>query len=434
MPGDAAMGSVLRELRRSRNLSMAAVAKQVNCAESLISYVETGKREIQPWLAEKLDAVYGTGGAVVALTISHDERSRASIEPGSTAKLPDDDVVVVRIPGGEVTMPVSRRELLAGLGIGVMGGMFVDRIEQAMDRLDPRIDLLPSFEQKLAGFRSAARSMPPSRLIGSMIGQIALLDNLRRRAPIARYRDYLTTQARYAESLSWLCEEAGDIGGALYWVDRTAQWSQAAQWTAMIGYTFVRRSMLIINFTGNGLRAIDSVQPVLEMPQLSWVRGLAYKEMAMSCALARQPDESERLLDEAMRLLDMPCREDEVELGQRSVVGEDLYTVYKTTCDIYLGRGASVVPTLQFRLDGLANSSPRTATISRAKLACAFANAGQPAEACRIAWEAMDMHDTIGSHSTVGEVRRTVHILRRWETRRDVRDDIADLAARLVGN
>ncbi|WP_157777550.1 hypothetical protein [Nocardia terpenica] len=133
-------------------------------------------------------------------------------------------------------MPVSRRELLAGLGIGVMGGMFVDRIEQAMDRLDPRIDLLPSFEQKLAGFRSAARSMPPSRLIGSMIGQIALLDNLRRRAPIARYRDYLTTQARYAESLSWLCEEAGDIGGALYWVDRTAQWSQAAQWTAMIGY------------------------------------------------------------------------------------------------------------------------------------------------------------------------------------------------------
>ncbi|WP_157777549.1 helix-turn-helix transcriptional regulator [Nocardia terpenica] len=86
MPGDAAMGSVLRELRRSRNLSMAAVAKQVNCAESLISYVETGKREIQPWLAEKLDAVYGTGGAVVALTISHDERSRASIEPGSTAK------------------------------------------------------------------------------------------------------------------------------------------------------------------------------------------------------------------------------------------------------------------------------------------------------------------------------------------------------------
>ena len=105
----------------------------------------------------------------------------------------------------------------------------------------------------------------------------------------------------------------------------------------MVGYTFVRRSMLIINFTGDGLRAVDAAAPVLDMPELSWVRGLACKQMAMGYALARQSDATARALDDAMRLLDTPGREDEAHLGQRSVVVDDLYAVYRTTCDIYLG-------------------------------------------------------------------------------------------------
>lgn len=319
-------------------------------------------------------------------------------------------------------MPVSRRALLAGLKIGALGGALAARMEHVLDQLDLGGDPLGSFERAFTGFSSAARSLPPTRLIDGMTGQVALLDGLRRRAPATRRRAYAVMQARYAESLSWLCEEASDAAGALYWVDRAAQWAQTAQWTPMVGYTFVRRSMLVINFTGDGLRAVDVALPVLDMPDLSWVRGLACKEMAMGYALAGQPDASARALDDGMRLLDTPGRDDEAHLGQRSVVGDDLYAVYRTTCDIYLGRGASVIPALQPRLDALARSSPRTATISRAKLARAYANAGQPADACRLAWETLDASDTVGSHSAVSEIRRTVRVLRHWDTRSDVQD------------
>lgn len=121
-------------------------------------------------------------------------------------------------------------------------------------------------------------------------------------------------------------------------------------------------------------------------------------------------------------LLDTPGRDDEAHLGQRSVVGDDLYAVYRTTCDIYLGRGVSVITALQPRLNTLARSSPRTATISRAKLARAYANAGQAADACRLAWETLDASDIVGSHSAVSEIRRTLRVLRRWDTRSDVQD------------
>lgn len=209
--------------------------------------------------------------------------------------------------------------------------------------------------------------------------------------------------------------------------------SLVSYWEPMVGYTFVRRSMLVINFTGDGLRAVDATAPALDMTELSWVRGLACKQTAMAYALAGQADASARALDEAMRLLAGPSRHDEAHLGQRSVVGDDLYAVYQTTCDIYLGRGASVIAALQPRLDELARSSPRTATISRAKLARAYANAGQPADAARLAWEALDAHDQVGSHSALSEIRRTMGVLRQWEHRADVRGEIADLAHRLSG-
>ncbi|HEX8932864.1 MAG TPA: hypothetical protein VF788_01430, partial [Pseudonocardiaceae bacterium] len=68
-----------------------------------------------------------------------------------------------------------------------------------------------------------------------------------------------------------------------------------------------------------------------------------------------------------------------------------MYIVQRATCDVYLGRGAQVVPVLEPRLMPLVRSSLRTATITRAKLARAYANAGQPGEACRVAWETLDV-------------------------------------------
>jgi hypothetical protein len=62
------------------------------------------------------------------------------------------------------------------------------------------------------------------------------------------------------------------------------------------------------------------------------------------------------------------------------------------------------------------------ATVARAKLAWAYANAGQPAEACRVAWETLDAIEQIDSLGARSELRRAVPVLNRWHGRSDVQD------------
>ena len=115
MPGDAALGALLRDLRTSRRLTLAAVARHAGCVESLISLVETGRRQLQPWLAERLDELYRMGGTLVAL---HNSACSGGQTDRSVAPL--DDVLLVRLPGEGVTVPLSRRGLIAAFGIGAL--------------------------------------------------------------------------------------------------------------------------------------------------------------------------------------------------------------------------------------------------------------------------------------------------------------------------
>ncbi|MBP2340141.1 transcriptional regulator with XRE-family HTH domain [Saccharothrix coeruleofusca] len=427
MPGDAKLGVVLRELRTARKLTLAAVARRAGCAESLISYIETGRRQLHPWLAEKLDDIYQTGGAVVALL-----RGAARVEhERPNSGYPERDLLLVQLPEGGAPVPISRRELLTGLGIGALGGALHDRLERAATHLELDDDSLTSLRRAFDGFQSAARVLPPERLIAPMTSHVAVVDVLRRRASSRQRTHYAIMQARYAESLSWLSEEAGDVQGAAYWTDRAAQWAQSANWIPMVAYTFVRRSMMSISFAGDGPLAVDNAQQVLELQGApDHVKGLAAKQMAYGHALLRDADASARALDAAMRLLDAPPREDESALGQRSVVTDDLYAIFRTTCDIYLGRGDSVIPVLEPRLDALSRASARTATITRAKLTRAYANAGQPLEACRLAWRVLDDAEAVGSLSARNELRRSVPLLRRWEKRSEVREVLHRLRPR----
>lgn len=293
-------------------------------------------------------------------------------------------------------MPLSRREVLTALGLGMVTGGLQGEFERALEGIQPNGDVLQSLQDAFNGFKETARILPPHQLIDVMTGNVAILDGLRRRATDGDRNRYATLQAHYAESLSWLSEEAGNLPSAMWWIDRASQWAQAAGWTGMTTGSFIRRSMMVMSFSGDGLRVVDEARPVLDMPQASpRMKGLAAKQVASGYALAGNRDESRRALDAA---------------------------IYQTTCDVYLGYGARVVPALEPRLESLAGSSFRRATITRAKLARAYANAGQPEEACRAAWDTLDAIEQIDSQSARSELRRAVPVLNRWHGRSDVQE------------
>ncbi|PWW62288.1 helix-turn-helix protein [Actinokineospora spheciospongiae] len=428
MPGNAELGAVLRELRTARGLTLGAVASQVRCAPSLLSYVESGQRQLHEWLAAKLDEVYGTGGVVVSLL--HGTVTMSDSPPFGVPS--ESDVFVVSLLGGEA-MPLSRRELLASLSVGVAGTVLNRRFERVVEALDMTTDPLDHFAATYNGFQVATRSLHPHRLIDGLTGSVAVLDGLRRRAGSKEQPQYHQMQARFAESLSWLSEEAGDLPSAMYWIDRASQWGQAADWHAMSAYGFVRRSMMVVSFSGDGRRAIDNATTVFSQSQSSpRMRGLAAKQIAFGHALLGDQEASTRTLDQAVTLLSKPVQGGDALLGQRSVLTEDLFTIFQTTCDIYLGRGEQAIASLAPRLDSLSSSSARTATITRAKVARAYANIGQPEEAAHHALAALDDIEAVGSQSARAELGRAARTFARWRGREDMQAVLRRLQVRTV--
>src|SRR5262249_51213635 len=276
--GNPELGAVLRDLRKSRHLTLAAVARHAGCAESLVSYVESGGRQLHPWLAAKLDDLYRTGGVVAALMRGMYGNTPTTGGSGT----PQSEILMVELPGGGAPMPLSRRELLATLNIGIAGSTLHSEFERTLDSVPITGDTLQYFENALSGFQEAARTLPPSQLLDGLIGHVAVLDGLRRRASGCDRPKYCHLQARYADSLSWLSEEAGNLSGAMYWIDRASQWGQAASWHAMSAYSFIRRSMAVVRFSGDGLRAVDHARATFEMPDVApRMKGLAGKGMAI---------------------------------------------------------------------------------------------------------------------------------------------------------
>jgi Helix-turn-helix domain len=426
--GDRRLGAVLRQMRTARQLTLAAAARRVGCAESLLSQVETGHRGLQPWLATALDLVYDTGGAITALTGA----TGAVPASGDNEGRGDADVVLVLIPGRGISVPVSRRELLAALGIGALGGSLLPALQRACAAVVPDEEVLAELEQTLSGLKAAGRIMPPGRLVGPLTAQVALIEALRRRAPDPLGDRYTRLQARYAESLSWMAEEAGDLTAALYWTDRAEHWAQISGWRSMACYAHVRRSMLAISYAGDGLAAVEQAKLALRVPGApARVLAMACKQVAYGYALAGQPDPSRYALDHTAALFEQ-AHADEPEAhmpGQNSVDDADLLAIFEATCEVYLGAGHRVIHALEPRMTSIGSGSRRTSAITAAKLAQAYAHAGEPALACGLILATVDTAASVDSLTTRSELRRALPTLDRWPGRDDVREVRHRLAA-----
>ncbi len=227
-----------------------------------------------------------------------------------------------------------------------------------------------------------------------------------------------------------MAEEANDPTAALYWTDRTEHWSQACGWRAMAAYAHVRRSMLAISCAGDGFAAVEHAQSALRMSGVpARIRALASKQAAYGFALAGQPDPSRYALDDAAALF---ARSDDPHEhhapGQNSVADADLLTIFAATCEVYLGAGDRVIDALAPRMATIGAGSQRTSAITAAKLAQAYAHAGEPGLACSLVLATLDTAATVDSMTTRSELCRTLPTLARWPDRDDVREVMHRLA------
>jgi hypothetical protein len=426
--GNHELGAVLRGLRVANSLSQAQVAIRVCCDASLVSMVESGKRVLQPDLARRLDQLYGTGTMITSLA-----GSLAYPRPPGCATLEGDgDVVLVQLPLRGVTVPVSRRALLAGLTIGSTASSLTGLRLAAAD-IPADEEFLAETTQGLQRLKTVGRVMPPARLIDTLVGHVAVLDTVRRRAPQALGRGYLLVSAEYADYLSWMVQESGDLEKAAYWVDRAQTWAERAGWQAMVTHAHVRRSTLAITFASDGPLAVEHAGRALRAPHApAAIKALAAKQMAHGYALAGHPAAAHQALEQMAGFFDTASTEADKRdpligslfLGGLTPSGiEFALAQFRGTCDVYLGGGAEAVPALTSSraAHSAANGGgSRNAVIASARLARAHAQAGDPEQACALALDALDAGEVLDSLTTRVELRRTLTPLGRWPGREDV--------------
>jgi hypothetical protein len=392
----------------------------------MVSLVENGHRALKPWLAQRLDHVYETGTMITALVTSGAYPQRPTC---ATLEEDGDGLVLVELPLRGVTMAVPRRAMLAALSLGATTSTLA-HVHDAMAGVPADVELLTEVTHTLSALKSAGRIMPPARLIDSLVGQVAVLEVVRHRVPRHLRRDYLMLQAQYADYLSWMVQESGDVHGASSWVDRVQQWADRARWPTMVAYAHVRRSVMASTCANDGRAAVEHAQHALRVTGVSQrVKGLAAKQAAYGYALIGHSDACHRSLDLAAGLYDALATGDEgsdpviglISLGpsEKMVDVPVMLAQFRATCDVSLGGGERAVAALSAYRTAYGPRTRRGAFIG-ARLARAFAQAGNPDRACALALEALDTGQAVGSMTTRVELRRTLAPLSRWPAREDV--------------
>jgi hypothetical protein len=284
--------------------------------------------------------------------------------------------------------------------------------------------LLAEQAQTLRALQVAGRVMAPAQVIDTLIGQVKVLDAVRHRAPTHLSRDFPVLQAQYAETLSWMVQESGDLPGAGAWIDRAQFWADQARSGEIVAFAHVRRSQLASTGAGDGRVAIEHAARVLRLDAPPMVQTLAVKQIAYGSALLGRSDDCRRALDRAEDLHAGAARHQDgpdpvIGLTSSGIDGQVMLAQFRATCDVHLGGGDRAIAGLTAYRTAYGPTA-RRGGVTAARLARAYAQAGDPDQACALALEALDTGHALDSATTRVELRRAMAPLERWPARSDV--------------
>ncbi|MGH3869526.1 MAG: hypothetical protein ACRDQ4_26160, partial [Pseudonocardiaceae bacterium] len=238
------------------------------------------------------------------------------------------------------------------------------------------------------------------------------------------------TQARYAEFLSWMHEEAGDLAQAIWWVDRAGEWAHASGWAPMVAFVSVRKSVIASTHAADAHRTVDFAQLALHTHGATpTVLRFAADQLAVGHALAGDLAASRRALELASSYYQKAATQpqDELSLGPRDL-DHDPVGRHWATCTIFAGYGEPAIEWLAPRMTAVKGASPRAYAIHGASLAHAYALAGHPDEVGRTLAEVLDTAAVTESATARRELGRIRPVLQsRWPRRSDLQDIVQRL-------
>ncbi|AXU16817.1 helix-turn-helix domain-containing protein [Streptomyces clavuligerus] len=329
-------GYQLRELRKSRGLSLRELSQLVRVDHSHLGRFERAERMPDRSQATLLDHALGASGMLLRLWEQiGDERGHVANPPVHVAKSSVDLAFAVadqaasdgegisvpcRLRDGSVVwvaLNLNRRALLrTGMGLGATAAVGISSPALADS------GAVPGLVRKTRA-ASAYGSTPvehlrrtrrllidndnllgPRHAIGAVRDHIQVIQELRRDAKGVDRRDLMELQTQYGELLSWLYQDLGNPQAASYWLDRAMQWSTTVGDADLSTYVMARKAQLAGD-TADLIDVVDLAEAAHRMARpRSRLAAVARTYEAYGHALRGDADESERAIDDVRNALD----------------------------------------------------------------------------------------------------------------------------------
>ena len=302
---------------------------------------------------------------------------------------------------GSIIVRLSRRQFGELLAAGGLAALLPDALA-SVAHADTG-DGVATWRRTLTAHQAGHHLLAPSDHITALTQALAGMAAAREQAPATVRRRLRQVQAEYAEHISWLYRETGDLASCWQWADRATTWALEAGDSAMATYMMLRRANVALD-QGDHERAGDLAQAALHAdwaipPALRAVAHLyqARAQAAVGTVASDQLDRADELLADGHR--------------PNAPVYLRFYTpqfgeLQRATCYMTAGKPSRAVTILQARLTGQPGTHHRDRAVHLARLGAAHAADRVPDAAAIAGLGALTEARRAGSVTTLGELRR----------------------------
>ncbi|MEU2856323.1 XRE family transcriptional regulator [Streptomyces syringium] len=265
----------------------------------------------------------------------------------------------------------------------------------------------------------------PRQALPAALGILGAIDEIARDASPAIRRDLMAVGARAAEFTAWLHRDAGAPPHTVtFFHDRAIEWATLNDDGAMHAYVLLRKAQAAER--GDAARMRDLAHAAVHGP---WTlppraRAEALQQEARAMALTgTAPDLVACTLDQARDALAQASPAEPATCTGPLCAGynTDRLMAQSAICHREAGQPERAVSLLRQHLSGGA-FAPRDRAFFTAHLAGALAAAGEPDEAAATGLSALQLAAAPHFGQALGELRRTVTVLRPYARRAAVRE------------
>ncbi|MFB7784023.1 multiprotein-bridging factor 1 family protein [Streptomyces vinaceus] len=435
-------GYQLRELRKTRGLSLRGLAERARIDHSHLARFERAERKADRAQAALLDRELGANGMLFRLWEGIDDGrahvanpsvhvARSSVDlalalPDQAASDGEGISVPCRLADGSVVWVVlDRRALLrTGVGLGAAAAVGISSPATASS------GAVPGLVRK-ARAAAAYGSTPvehlrrtrrvlidtdnllgPRRALSAVHDHIEVIQVLRRDAQGADRRDLMELQTQYGELLSWLYQDLGNPKAASYWLDRAMQWSHTVGDNDLTTYVMARKAQLAGD-TADLVDVVDLAEAAQRMARpRSRLAAVARTYEAYGHALRGDAAESERAIDDVRNALDGAAA-DPTPWGVW--LNASYVEIHRAQGLEALGKHDQAADAFGAAIRLMPDGYHRDRGVYMARQAVALAGARAPEQAAALGMHALTVAEDTGSGRITNELARLDKALIPWQ-------------------